>query len=65
MSWAQWFNDSNVPGVYRNKWFERHHMQHAIARWDYDKTAQATDCLDERKRNDDLGKCIRTMAWLE
>ena len=23
MSWAQWFKDSNVPGVYRNKWFER------------------------------------------
>ena len=38
MSWAQWFSDSNVPGVYRNKWFERHHMQHAIARWSSDKT---------------------------
>ena len=32
MSWAQWFKDSYVPGVYRNKWFERCHMQHAIAR---------------------------------
>jgi formylglycine-generating enzyme required for sulfatase activity len=39
MSWAQWFSDSRVPGVYRNKWFERHHMQHAIARWDKDKSA--------------------------
>ena len=40
MSWAQWFRDSPVPGVYRNKWFERHHMQHAIDRWNSDKTAQ-------------------------
>lgn len=40
MSWAQWFPDSRVPGVYRNKWFERHHMQHAIARWNSDKTDQ-------------------------
>jgi formylglycine-generating enzyme required for sulfatase activity len=40
MSWAQWFTDSYVPGVYRNKWFERHHMQHAIARWNSDKTPQ-------------------------
>ncbi len=39
MSWAQWFKDSPVPGVYRNKWFERCHMQHAIARWDSDKSA--------------------------
>jgi len=39
MSWAQWFSDSRVPGVYRNKWFERRHMQHAIARWDKDKSA--------------------------
>jgi formylglycine-generating enzyme required for sulfatase activity len=38
MSWAQWFSDSNVPGVYRNKWFEHHHMQHAIDRWNSDKT---------------------------
>ncbi|MBK9390758.1 MAG: SUMF1/EgtB/PvdO family nonheme iron enzyme [Bacteroidetes bacterium] len=40
LSWAQWFKDSYVPGVYRNKWFERNHMQHAIARWDTDKSAQ-------------------------
>jgi hypothetical protein len=40
MSWAQWFNDSNAPGVYRNKWFERCHMQHAIARWETDKSPQ-------------------------
>ena len=39
-SWAQDFQDSKVPGVYRNKWFERCHMQHAIDRWDNDKTAQ-------------------------
>jgi len=40
MSWAQWFSDSKVPGVYRNKWFERRHMQHAIDRWNSDKTPQ-------------------------
>ena len=40
MSWAQWFNDSPVPGVYRNKWFEHRHMQHAIDRWSTVKTAQ-------------------------
>ena len=40
MSWAQWFNDSPVPGVYRNKWFEHRHMQHAIDRWNPVKIAQ-------------------------
>ncbi len=39
-SWAQWFNDSEVPGVLRNKWFERRHIQHQIKRWDYDHTAE-------------------------
>lgn len=39
-SWAQGFRDSKVPGVYRNKWFERCHMQHAIDRWRSDKTPQ-------------------------
>ena len=40
MSWAQWFKDSYAPGVYRNKWFERSHIQHAIARWDADRSPQ-------------------------
>ena len=40
MSWAQWFKDSPVPGVLRNKWFERRHMQHQIARWNRDHTAE-------------------------
>ncbi len=40
MSWAQGFKDSQVPGVYRNKWFERCHMQHAINRWSSDKTTE-------------------------
>ena len=38
MSWAQWFSDSAVPGVLRNKWFERRHLQHQIKRWDRDHT---------------------------
>jgi len=40
MSWAQWFQDSAAPGVLRNKWFERRHMQHQIHRWDEDHTAE-------------------------
>jgi formylglycine-generating enzyme required for sulfatase activity len=39
-SWAQWFVDSNVPGMLRLKWFERRHMQHQIRRWDHDHTAE-------------------------
>ncbi len=39
-SWAQWFADSEVPGVLRNKWLERRHIQHQIRRWDYDHTGE-------------------------
>ena len=39
-SWAQWFGDSDAPGVLRHKWFERRHMQHQIRRWDHDHTAE-------------------------
>ncbi len=38
-SWAQWFDDSPTPGIFRNKWFEPRHMQHVIRRWDTDRTA--------------------------
>ena len=40
MSWAQCFKDSHVPGVLRNKWFERRHIQHQIDRWSHDHTAE-------------------------
>lgn len=40
LSWAQWFSDKYVPGVLRNKWFERRHIQHQIARWDRDHTTE-------------------------
>ncbi len=40
MSWAQWFRDSRVPGILRNKWFERRHMQHQIHRWSRDHSAE-------------------------
>ena len=40
MSWAQSFEDSEVPGVLRNKWFERRHMQHLISRWKRDHTPE-------------------------
>ena len=40
MSWAQHFEDSRVPGVLRNKWFERRHMMHQTARWNRDHVPQ-------------------------
>ena len=40
LSWAQGFNDGEVPGVLRNKWFERRHLQHQIKRWDFDHTGE-------------------------
>jgi formylglycine-generating enzyme required for sulfatase activity len=42
LSWAQWWSeyDTEAPGVLRNKWFERRHMQHEIRRWDWDHTAE-------------------------
>ena len=40
MSWAQHFEDSHVPGVLRNKWFERRHMMHQTARWNRDHISQ-------------------------
>lgn len=36
MSWAQWYADSDVPGVLRNKWFEPRHMMHHTRRWERD-----------------------------
>ena len=45
MTWGQnkpWktflFRDSEVPGVIRNKWFERRHMVHPTNRWIADRT---------------------------
>ncbi len=40
MSWAQWFEDSKVPGILWNKWFERRHMMHQIKRWDVDHNSE-------------------------
>jgi formylglycine-generating enzyme required for sulfatase activity len=39
-SWAQWFQDSSVPGVLRHKWLEPRHTQHQIKRWDYDHSGE-------------------------
>jgi hypothetical protein len=39
-SWAQWFDDSEAPGVMRNRWFERRHTMHLIRRWDRDHTGE-------------------------
>jgi hypothetical protein len=40
LSWAQWFADSNAPGVLQHKWLERRHMQHQIRRWDRDHSGE-------------------------
>ncbi|MDQ0726493.1 SUMF1/EgtB/PvdO family nonheme iron enzyme [Microbacterium sp. W4I20] len=40
LSWAQWFADSETPGVLRARWFERRHMQHHIRRWHRDHAAE-------------------------
>lgn len=40
MSWAQSVGDSRVPGVLRNKWLERRHMQHQIRRWNHDHSGE-------------------------
>jgi len=39
-SWAQWFDDSDAPGIMRNRWIERHHIMHLIRRWDGDHTGE-------------------------
>lgn len=39
-SWAQWLEESPVPGILRNKWFERRHMMHLIHRWDLDHSSE-------------------------
>jgi formylglycine-generating enzyme required for sulfatase activity len=39
-SWAQGLPSSPVPGVLRNKWFERRHMQHRVKRWQHDHTEE-------------------------
>lgn len=36
LSWAQWFADSDVPGVVRSHWYERRHMMHHVRRWHRD-----------------------------
>ena len=40
LSWAQWFGDKYVPGILRDKWYERKHIQHQIARWNRDHSTE-------------------------
>ncbi len=40
LSWAQWFADSEPPGVMRAHWYERRHMMHATRRWNRDHSAE-------------------------
>jgi hypothetical protein len=36
LSWAQWFADSETPGVLRARWFEPRHQMHQTRRWNHD-----------------------------
>ena len=40
MGWGQGYNDSETPGVVRNKWFERRHQVHFVHRFHRDRTAE-------------------------
>ncbi|MEO5577331.1 MAG: SUMF1/EgtB/PvdO family nonheme iron enzyme [Gaiellaceae bacterium] len=40
LSWAQWFADSDVPGVLRARWFEQRHMLHHTRRWNRDHAVE-------------------------
>ena len=40
LSWAQWFADSDVPGVLRARWFEQRHMLHHTRRWNRSHTEE-------------------------
>ena len=40
LSWAQWFADSEAPGVMRAHWYERRHMMHGTRRWNRDHSAE-------------------------
>ena len=40
LSWAQWFADSEVPGVVRAKVYEQRHQLHHVRRWHRDHLAE-------------------------
>jgi hypothetical protein len=40
LSWAQWFADTEVPGVLRAHWYERRHLLHHTRRWNTDHSAE-------------------------
>lgn len=40
LSWAQWFADSDAPGVMRAHLFEQRHMMHSTRRWNRDHSAE-------------------------
>jgi hypothetical protein len=40
LSWAQWFADSEIPGVLRARWFEQRHMLHHTRRWNRSHVAE-------------------------
>ncbi|MEV8253732.1 SUMF1/EgtB/PvdO family nonheme iron enzyme [Rhodoglobus sp. NPDC076762] len=40
LSWAQWFADSEAPGIMRAHWYERRHMMHSTRRWNRDHSSE-------------------------
>jgi hypothetical protein len=50
MSWAQWFSDSEVPGILWNKWLECGHMMHQNKRWNRDRTEELQTAPEQQPR---------------
>ena len=54
-----------VPGVLRNKWLERRHLQHQIQPLGPRPHGRTAHGLDERQRHDGLGERVRLLGRLE
>ena len=65
MSWAQWFADSEVPGVLRANWFERRHMLHHTRRWHRDHLDELHSAWLNGCRHAGLGERVRRLGRLE
>lgn len=72
MSWAEVYQDTEVPGVLRNAWFERWHRMHVVHRWIADHRGElqlawmngAGMVVWENIFGSWNGWCDRDAAWL-
>ena len=65
LSWAQWFADSEVPGVLRARWFEQRHMLHHTRRWNRDHTEELHSAWLNGVGDARLGERLRRLGRLE